>query len=128
MRLMKRQQDDPSVQRKQKREMTYFKLHLWRLLFMVLSETLVICLYFLLFEFTTYQELTSAYFLFAFSWILIVDGAVILIFKKDLFGDKYKGTVSYVAFILCLYFDFIVGTPMFIASIVVAIDKGIGYK
>jgi len=88
----------------------------------------MLSIYLLLFMFTTYSELTSAYFLFAFSGILLTDGFVIVKFKKDLFGEKYKGTVSSLVFKFCLYMDYIIGIPMMITSIIVAIVSGIGIE
>lgn len=105
--------------------MTYFKLHLIRILTTVIVEVCMIILWFRLMS--IYKQLTSAYFLLSISVLFLADGFVIKKFKKDLFDDKYKGSTSYYAFKFFYYIDFIVGIPMLIATIVTSIVSGIGF-
>ena len=98
--------------------MTYFKLHLKRIVALLIVVVFMLITYGILGYF--YHEFLSA--------ILLMDGFVIYRFKGDLFDEKYKGGVSYYAFKFFIYADFIIGVPLLIASFILCITLGIGTK
>jgi hypothetical protein len=106
--------------------MTYFKLHLKRIVALLIVVVFMLITYGILGYF--YHELTIVFPLFFLSAILLMDGFVIYRFKGDLFDEKYKGGVSYYAFKFFIYADFIIGVPLLIASFILCITLGIGTK
>ncbi len=81
--------------------MTYFKLHLKRIVALLIVVVFMLITYGILGYF--YHELTIVFPLFFLSAILLMDGFVIYRFKGDLFDEKYKGGVSYYAFKFFIY-------------------------
>lgn len=108
--------------------MTYFKLHLKRIVFIVIVWVMIFFSYVLIISFIEIPNgfgISPDFLLLGVSLMLLVDSLVIMYNKGDLFSDNYKGTASYCSFKFFLYFDIIVGTPLFFYSTVDILVHGL---
>ena len=103
--------------------MTYFRLHIYKLISFISLSVLGMFLGVMLS--LRLGKITEAYPLLLISIILLIDGLIITFCKKDLFSDKYKGTISYCAFRVNQMLDFCIGIPLIIYGVITLVRIGI---